>query len=158
MSYPAGDRTKAWTWMGFPPPEDYNGMEGNFDERFDKFSSCFGYYFGIGDFSYWNRYAVSSLSREGKTELAKLLLEISLEPTKYSLHRRRAHPDRPYLGLSEEGVLKEPFDPFGDESTFFGTISTEKCSSSESPHNARRRESDRFWCEDCGHWYPNDRG
>ena len=145
MSYPAGNSNWAWEWMGFSPPAV--GYGAVIDEKYNKFRKCFNAYYGIGDFDYWDRNALRSLSDEDKLELIKLLMYDNKEKT----------DARKYLGLNADGTINKSIDEFADSRTkFFGTLTLEECRKQKYPHNQRCRYTTGYHCDDCNNFFDKD--
>lgn len=145
MSYPAGNSNWAWEWMGFHPPSV--GYGAILDTKYIKFRKCFDYYSGIGEFDYWDRKALQSLSYEDKLELVCLLIQDNKDKT----------DARKYLGLNVDGTINKSIDEFADSRTqFFGTLSLEECRKQKYPHNQRCRYTTGYQCDDCNNFFDKD--
>jgi hypothetical protein len=145
MSYPAGNSNWAWEWMGFNPPAVGYGVV--VDTKYSKFIKCFDAYYGIGDFDYWDRNVLRSLSDEDKLELIHLLMQDNKHKTDV----------RKYLGLNTDGTINKSIDEFADSRTqFFGTLTLEECRKQEYPHNQRCRYTTGYKCDDCNNFFDKD--
>jgi hypothetical protein len=145
-SYPAGRQDWAWRWMGLNPPNlCYNNKP--IDERFNRFSHCFGAYYGIGDFDYWKREPLAELPYNDKVELIHLLLE---EPENKKMSYRK------YLGFLPNGKLNNSIDPHADADDFYEKLTLAQCRRTEYPHNNRTRHVVGYVCRDCGGTFLNN--
>lgn len=145
ISCPAGNPNWAWEWMGFTPPATGYGVI--VDEKYSKFIKCFGAYYGIGDFDYWDRTVLQILAEEDKLELVHLLLQDNKDKTDV----------REYLGLNADGTINKSIDEFADSQTdFFGVLTLENCRKQKYPHNQRCRYSNGYHCDDCNNFFDKD--
>jgi hypothetical protein len=144
-AFPGGRKEWAFEWMGFNPPSYCYVKEDRakqLNERYKKFRNCFDTHYGIGDFDYWKRLVINTLSETEKLELLHLLMEDNSASIK----------DREYLGIVD-GNLTTRIDHFSDLTDFLKLLTPFECSHREWPHTHRCRYHNGFYCSDCNTFY-----
>lgn len=142
--YPAGNDKWSWSWMGFSAPIDGYGQK--LKPTYERLKHCFGYYCGIGEFSYWNRSAIETLSKDDKLILLSELVKDNVDKL----------VGRIYIGWSSETGFNKSIDQFADLKNFLVPLTTEECRNQKYPHNNRCRFDTGFFCEDCNTFFAKD--
>lgn len=143
MSSPAGRENWAWEWMGFSPPIIYDELK---DPSFEPYRKCMGEYFGIGDFSYWDKDEIAKLSNNEKLRLLKLLILYCEMPE-----------DRKYLGLTDDGKINTQINEYANgRKEFYSTLTVEDCRKRRYAHSERCRTTEGFYCDSCETFFGTD--
>lgn len=149
--HPANNPNWEWRWMGLSCPslnyidnKDYAKLQ----SIYGKYMNTFNVFFGIGDFTCWDKNEILKLTDDEKVEFLNLLLNNE----KHDVH---SFSER-YIGLVD-GELNKEIDEFSNkDNVFLKRLTIDECRCQEYPHNSNLNGDGWFYCYDCGNKFESN--